>query len=290
MAHRSLRSARLTAPPRLFSRLAHETDDLRVGFVTLAEDPELVRYLAGQRAVAFGEGEEEGAAAQYGLDDYDRWAVQIVAQERATGELAGALRVAVGRDVLAACGPQGFYLQQFWELSAAEELLGSALELGRVWLRPNRPNPLAVLHALYVAVDELASRSPGCRGLFGTLSVLRYPLESCRLLTAYLRKYYPCERGESPLLRPREPFCHHDDERYGERSRGWGRSEAFRRLCLELRRLDASRPVPFLLHVYLKQGATLLGDVAVASASGKLVIPLYIEGSSFHAAAQRVRG
>ncbi len=197
------------------------------------------------------------------------------------------MRLTVGREIMAVSGPAGFYLSRFWEiLPGKEDSLTALAELGRAWIRENHQNPLEVIHSLYLGVDSLLARTEGFRGLVGTLSVIHYPPGTCGQLASYVLKYHPAVHS---VIEPIERFDHREHNAYLEASRGWARPEAFRRLCATLRKLDPKHPVPFLLHVYLKQGAVLFGDFAVEKASGKFLIPLFIDCETFRRAAARLR-
>lgn len=262
----------------------YQTDALAVYTVTQETAPAIVQHLYKLRALAYTRTYEQG---DYDKDVYDERAIQIVARDRGTGELVGAMRLIMGREVMPTLGHNAFYLNRFWHLlPSADGFFSASIELGRAWVSEGNASPLSVIHALYVGVHEVMARQPGCRGLFGMLSVVNYPELACNLLTHYLYKYHP-PRWE--VITPRVAFNRQGEREYLEQSQGWSRAEAFRRVCRALREQFPEHPAPFLLHVYLKQGAELLGPPALEPGSGKFCLPLFIAHQVFENSAERVR-
>jgi hypothetical protein len=252
----------------------YQAAGLTVRATTLAEEPEFVQTLAQLRATAF----QGPGPWNYGLDEYDKHAVQVVCSDATTEEPLGALRLGLGDKVLAQDGTSGFYLHDFWEVPPGiHGFLGMNVESGRIWVRKGHPRILEIVQNLRHGTAVFLSQSRGYRGLFGTVALRDYPDHVQQLIVNYLRKYHPCRDQQ---MRPRVPYGHDGWQEYLRASDGWSQPEAMRRLFREVRHISATQPLLFLLYTYLRQGAELLADAAMDMLGRKVVIPLYVTSTA----------
>lgn len=256
---------------------------LAVHAITMADAPAVVHALGQLRAEAFG-----GASPwNYGLDSYDSHAVQIVCLDVATQKMVGALRLGLGDVVLARKGLEGLYLNDFWALQPdTHDFFQANVEFGRVWIEKGHPRLREVVTSLRMGAAAYAGQHGARQGFFGTVALRDYPKAAQRLIVSYLRKFHPWSVLRIRPLIEFDQMGWHEEQR--EDAGGYG-PEALRQLIRMLRREDASHPFPFLLYIYLAQGAELLGDVALDSSGRKLLIPLYISLSAFQRGAAYLR-
>ncbi len=259
----------------------YELEDISVHAVRLAEDPEFVQQIVQLRATAFG----EGGPWNYGLDRQDQQAVQMVAFD-ASGPV-GALRLCLGDELLAQSGLQGFYMNTGWEFEPqAEEFFDTAIEYGRLWVVRGHPRTQGIINALLASIGAFSRAHPRYQSVFGTVALLDYPPESCRLIADFLRHHH---FSGVRRVRPRRPLEVDAGTPPLPASPAPSRTKAFRALVHQLRTIDADHPVPALLHLYLRQGAEMLGDVTLDATGRKLLIPLYDSVTTFQSFAERLR-
>ncbi|AUX42310.1 uncharacterized protein SOCE26_037400 [Sorangium cellulosum] len=269
-------------PPRRSGAPVCERGGISVRAVRLADDPEFVEHVAELRSMAFGEGEPWN----YGLDLQDRQAIQMVAFD-ASGPV-GALRLCLGDELLAQAGFEGFYMNTGWELDPrSEAFFGTALEYGRFWVVRGHPRTRGIIDALLTSIGAFSSAHPRYQSVFGTVALLDHTPESCRLVVDYLRRYH---LPDVRWVRPRRPFEPDTSAPPPPASSLPPRRRAFRLLVQQQRKADPDHPLPALLHLYLRQGAQMLGDVAWDTSGRKLLIPLYVSMATFQDFVARLRG
>ncbi|NPC81672.1 hypothetical protein HPC49_26060, partial [Pyxidicoccus fallax] len=175
-----------------------EFGGLRVYALQLSEHPALVQHITRLRASVFG----EGGAWNYGLDDQDAWAIQLVAFEEDAP--VGALRLCMGDELMGRQGLSAFYLNTGWVLDArAASFFGTALEYGRFWALRGHPRSQTITNALLSALGAYARQRPAYQHVFGTVSLLGFEAAHLGLVVDYLRRHHlPAEHW----IHPRRPF------------------------------------------------------------------------------------
>jgi hypothetical protein len=268
----------VACPPPTKMRPVCEFGGISVYAVRLSEEPEFVHQLAQLRAMAFGSGE----TWNYGLDPQDWRAIQLAAFD-ASG-LVGALRLCLGDEVLAQSGLQGFYMDTGWEFGPqAEPFFATAMEYGRFWAVRGHPRTPGIMNALLASLGSFAEAHPRYQCVLGTVALLDHSPEACRLIAAYLRRYH---MSEVRRLRPRRPV---EAEAHPPPAAEASRPKAFRALVHQLREVDPDHPLPALLHLYLRQGAEMIGDVSMDGTGRKMLIPLHSSMTTFLGFVGRLR-
>lgn len=258
-----------------------ELEGISVYAVRLADDPSFVQRIAQLRVSAFGEGQPW----HYGLDQLDQQAIQMVAFE--ADEPVGALRVCPGDELLATNGLEGFYLSAGWELEPdAGEFFDTTIEYGRFWVVRGHRRTQAIMNALLASVGAFAAAHPRYRNIFGTVALIDHTPEACQLIADYLRCYH---LPSVHRVRPRRPLEGHASmpapasapASAPAPAQAQARLDAFRTLFHQLNEIDPDHRLPALLHLYLRRGAQMLGDVTMDETGRKLLIPLYVTEATF---------
>ena len=264
------------------STLLFESQYLSIHAVTLGGGPEVVQRVGAGRANAYsGQG-----PWNYGLDDYDWYAVQIVATEPGKDEPVGGLRVGFGDLILREVGLPGLYLSHFYDFTPeASEAFCKIAEYGRVWVDPQHPRSLGVLYGLLQALCNLVDRAGDYLGVCGTISLLDYPTASRELVAGYLRANHP---WRSPLIQPLYPISAYTPDPTAEVDESPPRSRKLHEVSRALKSVDKDRRLPPSLHIYLRHGARLLGDVGLDQSGRKLVVPLYMSLGELQIETQRM--
>jgi putative hemolysin len=208
--------------------------------------PALLAELGRLRAEAF-----PGAFApgEIDLDAYDPHYVHLVLWDHAAGEVAGAYRLACVEEVGALRDPRRLYTSEMFEYGLPFlRRLGSAVELGRSFVRPSHQRSYAALHLLWKGIGAFVTRRGGLTTLFGALTVphalSREARNACldHLETRSARRPWSC------LVRGRVPVD------------GWRPSAHPPRTMseLEVRLEGLGAGVPPLLRHYARLGARTL--------------------------------
>jgi putative hemolysin len=238
--------------------LLAEAGGLRVYQADAEAVPHILPELGRLREVTF-RAVGEGTGKPLDLDQFDRSYRHLLLWHEAKGELVGSYRLGLMDRLLAAKGRKGLYIATLFDFGEEFlERLGSALELGRSFIRPeyqHRPSPLMLL---WQGIAQYVVRNPRYRYMIGPVSISnRYRPASRALMMKYLTQpqfLSPLAR----LLRPRQPL----DPRRGAPADLLERVHLIR----DLGDLSAivsdietdGKGVPPLLRQYLKFGARVL--------------------------------
>jgi putative hemolysin len=222
--------------------------------------PLALREIGRQRELAFREA-GEGSGQELDLDEFDPDYDHLVLWDRATGEVAGAYRLARVEETLAARGPAGLYTATLF--SFAPEFFARvtpALELGRAFVRPELHKSHLPLALLWKGIGAYVARYPHLRYLFGPVSIsAAYHPFSRALMMRFLAAHRP-DPGLAAAVTPRTPPA------ASARPLGGldpGRVSALCRGVQDLSGLVAAieadgKGAPVLLRQYLKLGGAVL--------------------------------
>jgi putative hemolysin len=223
------------------------------------EIPHLLREVGRLREVTFREA-GEGTGKRWDLDRFDRYYWHLLLWNKTKSELVGGYRAGNTAEIIAEHGVNGLYTSTLFRYE--ERLfkkMGTALELGRSFVRPEYQREYAPLLLLWKAIARFVTLRPETPVLFGAVSISnRYNRASRELIYSFFEAR---KQGDdlAGLVTPRRPF------RPGRIAR-WD----CRAVSHILRDLDElSEPItdveadgkglPILLKQYAKVGGKLLG-------------------------------
>jgi putative hemolysin len=236
-----------------------ETGEFSVYAAQAPEIPHLLQEVGRLREVTFRE-VGEGTGKHSDLDRFDRHYWHLLLWSKSKDELVGAYRVGNTSEIVAEQGVGGLYTNTLFRYD--ERLfhrMGSALELGRSFIRCEYQRQYAPLLLLWKAIARFVAVRPETPVLFGAVSVSNtYNRASRELIYAFFEAR---KQGDelAGLVTPRRPY----------RPIRMGRWDS-RAACHILRDLDElSEPIadvevdgkglPILLKQYAKVGGKLLG-------------------------------
>ena len=220
--------------------------------------PNALRELGRLREVSFrAVGEGTGRSAD--LDSFDDYYEHLFVWSRSRREIIGAYRLGRVDQIRRRLGTAGLYSATLFDFREPFlTLLGSALELGRSFVRIEHQRSFAALLLLWKGIGEYIGRYPRYARLIGPVSISdSYSSVSKELLVRFL-KARNFDYFGAALVKPRSPF------RPGKALRSLGlniaRLEDLDALSMRVADLEADRKgVPVLLRQYLKLGGRLLG-------------------------------
>jgi putative hemolysin len=224
-----------------------------------AELPCTLREIGRLREIAFrAAGEGSGLARD--IDRFDEHYLHLFVWQQDRREIVGAYRVGQTDVILPRLGVDGLYTSTLFRYDPRLlSELGSSLELGRAFVRPEYQRDYSPLLLLWKGVGAFVARNPRYRILFGTVSISNdYRSLSRQLLAMFL--YASSYRADlARWVQPRNPPRFLSDGRRVAPVLG-----SVVRTIADVGALVAEiesdgKGVPVLLRQYLKLNARLLG-------------------------------
>jgi putative hemolysin len=240
-------------------RLLVENAEFAVYAARASELPHALDELGRLREITFrAAGEGTGRSAD--LDQFDAYYWHLLLWNKAKQELAGAYRAGNTDEIIRARGTKGLYTNTVFRYDEQLFLkIGSALELGRSFVRLEYQRQYAPLLLLWKGIARFVSAHPETPVLFGAVSISNeYSGLSREMIVRYFEQR---ENGRefADLVRARTPFR-------VSKLRRWDCGA----LCSLLRDLEElaepisdveedGKGLPILLKQYAKLGGRLVG-------------------------------
>jgi len=240
-------------------RLLTENSEFAVYAARASEMPHLLDELGRLREETF-RAAGEGTGKRADLDHFDDYYWHILLWSKEKKELVGAYRAGNTDEILRKYGIQGLYTHTLFRYDQQLFLkIGSALELGRSFVRPEYQRQYAPLLLLWKGIAAFISLHPETPVLFGAVSISNdYSSASREMIVRYFESREDA-REFSGLIQPRTPF----------RAPKLRRSDC-RAVCNVLRGIDElaepisdvevdGKGLPILIKQYAKVGGKLVG-------------------------------
>jgi putative hemolysin len=244
-------------------RLLVENADFAVYAARASELPHLLDELGRLREITFrAAGEGTGRSAD--LDHFDAYYWHLLLWNKGKQELAGAYRVGNTDEIIRSHGIKGLYTNTVFRYDEQLFLkIGSALELGRSFVRPEYQRQYAPLLLLWKGIARFVAARPETPVLFGAVSISNeYSSLSREMIVRYFEQRSVKDedgRDFAGLVQARTPFR-------APRLRRWDCGA----ICSALRDLDElaepisdveedGKGLPILLRQYAKVGGRLVG-------------------------------
>jgi putative hemolysin len=241
------------------AQLLTENNEFAVYAARAAEIPHLLEELGRLREVTFrAAGEGTGNASD--LDHFDSYYWHLLLWNKEKQELAGAYRAGNTDEIIRTHGVKGLYTNTVFRYDERLFMkIGSALELGRSFVRAEYQRQYAPLLLLWKGIASFVAARPQTPVLFGAVSISN---EYTRLSREMIVQYFESRedgREFADLVQPRTPFRTPKLRR-----------EDCRALCEALHNLDElgepisdveedGKGVPILIRQYDKVGGKLVG-------------------------------
>ncbi len=132
----------------------------------------------------------EGTGKSIDLDSFDEYYHQLFAWDEKAKQVVGGYRLAVVDEVLREKGRKGLYVPSLFSVRKSfYKGMGSAVELGRSFIRPEYQRKFALLGLLWQGIGEFLNRRPDCCVLYGPVSISAdYAPVSRNLMVRFLRR------------------------------------------------------------------------------------------------------
>ena len=194
-------------PPQ---RLLLENADFAVYAARASELPHALDELGRLREITFrAAGEGTGRSAD--IDQFDEYYWHLLLWNKAKKELAGAYRAGETDAIVRSHGTKGLYTNTVFRYDEQLFLkIGSALELGRSFVRPEYQRQYAPLLLLWKGIARFVATFPETPVLFGAVSISNeYNSLSREMIVRYFEQQREKDedaREFASLIQPRTPF------------------------------------------------------------------------------------
>lgn len=239
-------------------RLLTENAEFAVYAARGGELPRLLDELGRLREITFrAAGEGTGRSAD--LDHFDAYYWHLLLWNKDKQELAGAYRAGSTDEIIRAHGIKGLYTNTVFRYDERLFLkIGSALELGRSFVRPEYQRQYAPLLLLWKGIARFVAARPETPVLFGAVSISNeYSSLSREMIVRYFEQRED-GREFADFVQPRTPFR-------APRLRRWDCAA----VCTALRDVDElgepisdveedGKGLPILIKQYAKVGGKLI--------------------------------
>ena len=239
-------------------RLLTENAEFAVYAARGSELPHVLEELGRLREITF-RASGEGTGRSIDVDDFDAYYWHLLLWNKDKQELAGAYRAGNTDEIIRAHGFKGLYTHTLFRYDEQLFLkIGSALELGRSFIRSEYQRAYAPLLLLWKGIARFVAAHPETPVLFGAVSISNdYSSLSREMIVRYFEQRED-GREFTGLIQPRTPFR-------APKLRRWDCAA----LCGALRDLDElgepisdleedGKGIPILIRQYAKVGGKLI--------------------------------
>ncbi len=232
--------------------------EFEVYYAVSDQIPNLLKEIGRLREVTFRD-VNEGTGLPLDLDRFDDTYTQLFLWNKDEQELVGAYRIGHLDTILRESGKLGLYTNTLFKFKPGFlEQLGSALELGRSFIRSEYQRKYGCLTLLWKGIGGYLTKFPDYHVLFGPVSISRdYHAVSKSLMVQFLK-----ERNRfqdlAKLVKPRNPLRRNriNGIEQGDLQRSLRSIDDVSALISEIE--HDGKSIPVLLRHYLKLNAQLL--------------------------------
>lgn len=240
------------------SRKLVSEKEFEVYYAESFQIPNMLKEIGRLRELTFRE-VNEGTGSSLDVDRFDETYTHLFLWNKEAQELVGAYRIGHLDTILEKSGKSGLYTNTLFKFkSGFLEQLGSALELGRSFIRSEYQRKYGCLTLLWKGIGSYLSEHPEYHVLFGPVSISRdYHAVSKSLMVQFLK-----ERNRfqdlARLVKPRNPLRRNriSGVEQGDLSKSLRSIDDVSALISEIE--HDGKSIPVLLRHYLKLNAQLL--------------------------------
>jgi putative hemolysin len=239
-------------------RKLDEMNEFAVYYAEAAEIPATVREIGRLREFTFREA-GEGTGKAIDLDAFDSYYLHLFIWNSNTREVIGAYRLGRTDVIHATRGNKSLYTSTLFRFKRSFlDAIGTALEMGRSFVRPEYQRSYTPLLLLWKGIGTYVARNPRYKVLFGPVSISNdYQPVSRQLMVRFFQG-----QGKDDLtrfVRARSPFRMKPLKQHDDAS-GTMREWDIEELSVLVADIETDQKgIPVLLRQYLKLGGRLIG-------------------------------
>ena len=231
--------------------------DLDVWCTEAQPIPHVLEEIGRLRELTFRE-VGEGTGCETDIDRFDQHYLHLFLWNREKQEIVGAYRIGQVDKLVAAKGVDGLYSRSLFHYDQRFlNKLGSCLEMGRSFIRPEYQKSLMPLQMLWKGIGRWIVNHPQYRILFGPVSISNDYRNLSRYLMAMSLEENNFDQELASLVQPTQPLPDIKGLPWNrEMLAGLGDIEQLSSL---VQVVEKDRGVPILLRQYLKLNGTFVG-------------------------------
>ena len=251
-----------------------EKNEMSVFCATKRQLPHILPEIGRLREVTFRE-VGEGTGLEADIDRYDDHYRHLFLWNRKQQEVVGAYRIGQVDQILRAQGLHGIYSRSLFRYHADFlHKLGSSLEMGRSFVRPEYQKSLTALMLLWKGIGAYVVANPRYKVLFGPVSISSHYSEISRQLMAGCLSINNSDEALQSLVQPTTPLKSHKGQFWSvDHLQGLSDVDKLSTLVQQIEK--DNKGIPVLLKQYLKLSGELAAfnvDPAFNNALDGLII------------------
>ncbi|MBW7676489.1 lysophospholipid acyltransferase family protein [Chryseobacterium chendengshani] len=238
-------------------KMLFSNGNYEIYFTPYEQIPSVMREIGRQRELTF-RAVGEGSNLPFDLDEYDKHYHHLFLWDNATEQLAGAYRMALGKDVMKKFGIKGFYTSSLFEFEQdIHPFFKKVIEMGRAYIREEYQQKPLPLFLLWRGIVHVCLRNPDHKFLMGGVSISnKFSEFSKSLMIEFMRSNY-YDSAVAQYITPRNE--------YKVKLRERDKNLFFDEMESDLNKLDKiiddlepELRLPVLIKKYIKQNAKVI--------------------------------
>lgn len=238
-------------------KMLFRNGNYEVYFTSYDEIPSIMREIGRQRELTF-RAVGEGSNLPFDLDEYDQHYHHLFLWDSQAQKLAGAYRMALGKEVMKKYGIGGFYTSSLFEFDQElQPFFRKVIEMGRAYISQEYQQKPLPLFLLWRGIVHVCLRNPEHKFLMGGVSISnKFSEFSKSLMIEFMRSHY-YDSAVAQYIHPKNEFK--------VRLRNRDKSLFFDEMESDLNKLDKiiddlepEMRLPVLIKKYIKQNAKVI--------------------------------
>lgn len=228
-----------------------------VYFTEYQEIPSIMREIGRQREITFRD-VGEGSNLPFDLDEYDQYYSHLFLWDNQGEKIAGAYRMALGKNVMKTHGITGFYTASLFEFDPElQPFFRKVIEMGRAYIYKEYQQKPLPLFLLWRGIVHVCLRNPEHKFLMGGVSISnKFSEFSKSLMIEFMRSHY-YDSAVAQYIHPKNDYKVKLSER--DKSIFFDGMEAdLNKLDKVIDDLEPEMRLPVLIKKYIKQNAKVI--------------------------------
>ena len=238
-------------------KMLFRNGNYEVYFTGYEEIPSIMREIGRQREITF-RAVGEGSNLPFDLDEYDKHYYHLFLFDRDAGCIAGAYRMALGKEVMKKMGINGFYTASLFEFDQElQPFFRKVIEMGRAYISQQYQQKPLPLFLLWRGIVHVCLRNPDHKFLMGGVSISnKFSEFSKSLMIEFMRSHY-YDSAVAQYIHPKNEFKVKLKER--DKHIFFDELEAdLNKLDKVIDDLEPEMRLPVLIKKYIKQNAKVI--------------------------------
>lgn len=242
---------------RKSDKMLFKNSGYEVYFTDYQSIPSVMREIGRQRELTF-RAVGEGSNLPFDLDEYDKHYHHLFLWDNDAQKLAGAYRMALGKDIMKNLGINGFYTSSLFEFDLElQPFFRKVIEMGRAYISTEYQQKPLPLFLLWRGIVYVCLRNPDHKFLMGGVSISnKFSDFSKSLMIEFMRSHY-YDAAVAQYIHPKKEF----KVKLKDRDKNLFLDEVqsdLNKLDKIIDDLEPEMRLPVLIKKYIKQNAKVI--------------------------------